>query len=1044
MHNPNTLRGLLSIVLAAALVFSYPVLPARAEETATEGTFPGFSEETTETEETLPPETEETAPPTAETQPPEPVITPISQCKGSAPGIEMTLEGTVVYADEELTVLQDASGGIGLILPQDVTVSTEMVLRVSGCRSAAGFVAMGWEVRGRLPLPETEGTLGDLSEYQRIVLRDVTLSRGYLTQGGISVPLAAGQPPTVSEGSRADVWGVLVSGIFYVQSLNILEQGNTEPNETQPEASQPQETQPQPSALPVVTAVPAGGHLPEGENIALYCDRTDATIYYMYSYDGDFYSQELVYGAGIQPDRTDTGIHIRAWAVTPEGERGLQSEFYFTWEPAQTDTPEPEGAVPGWNYYFGQLHAHSSFSTGTGTPAEVFARARDAGMDFFAVTDYSENLDNSAAGSITQPADSAEWQAGRAAAQAASDGSFVGIYGYEMTWPDRPKRGHINTFGTSGWQSQLQAAFSELPAYYESLTKVPASISQFNHPGEDDYGSYGDFEDYGYYSAKYDSVIHLIEVGGEGGRIDAEGEYIRALDAGWHVAPTNGASGHDVLGGGLGSGRTVILARNLTESSLFEAIRSHRVYATEDADFQVAFSAGGASMGSILDTEPGSLTLSFRDLSGDLVSKVELITKGGAVLAGQTPNRAEGELTFSLPGGYPYYYLRLTQADGDRAITAPVWVDTTLDAGIRSFTTGQAQPLQGQQVQLSVELFNDEQADFVLSSLEFTMNGQVIHPVEAPGTVKGLGSLAYSFPFLYDGLGTVQIQAKVTGTLGGKPHSDVASLTMVYQADPAKVAICSISQARQGITGQAYRVKGYVIAGTLNASNTFPNKIFLQDDTAGIGITGFTDSGVQVGAPLEVTGYLALQEGEPVLQLLSYRLLQEDYYNYTPGTTPIPDATDLNKNAGKLVQVEGMVTSLTRTAEGLGVARFALRDAAGAVATVRIDDGIGSGTYGTNQLTNQVISGRYVRAKGILIREADGTAVILVRNCDEVVAVNAISSSGAQADPTNPKTGRREPFRAPFGAGVSTPLLLAVMTVTAMGLGALYEMKRKR
>ena len=1040
MNYQYTLRGLLSILLAAALAFSFPGLPVYAEETEPAATVETIPSGTEETEETTPAVTEETVPPTVQTQPVEPVITPISQCRESAPGIEMTIEGTVVYADRSITVLQDASGGIGLILPQDVTVEPEMVLRISGCRSAAGFVAMAWEVRGRLPLPEAEGTLGSLPECRRVVLRDATLSRGYLTQGGVSVPLAAGQPPEVKDGSRADVWGVLSGGMFYVQSLTILEEGGSEPTETQPTETQPQD----PPVPLVVTATPAGGILPEGECIGLHCNGTGASIQYSYSYDGNFYSAEQPYAGGIQVDRTQGGIHIRAWAVSPAGEKGSQSDFYFTWEPPQSETPEQEGADPGWNFYFGQLHAHSVFSTGTGTPAEIFARAKESGLDFFAVTDYSENFDNSAAGSIAQPADSAEWQAGRAAAKAASDSSFVGIYGYEMTWPERPKRGHINTFGTAGWQSQLQSAFSELPAYYEALASAPDSISQFNHPGEEDYDSYGDFEDYGHYSAKYDSVIHLIEVGGENQKIDRETEYYRALDAGWHVAPTNGAAGHDVLGTGLGSGRTVILARTLTQNSLFDAIRQHRVYATEDADFYVEFTAGGASMGSTLDMEPGSLTLSFRDQSGDPVSKVELITKGGTILGGQTPNSAQGELTFSLPVGNPYYYLRLTQADGGKAITAPVWVDTTLNAGIRSFTAEKTEPLQGQQVQLSVELYNDEPADFALAALEFTMNGQVIHRAEDLETVKTLGSLPYSFPFLYDGLGSVQIQASVTGTLAGKPHRDDATLTLVYQADPAQVTLCTVAQARQGITGQVYRVKGYVTAGTLNASNTFPDKIFLQDDTAGIGITGFTDSGIQTGAPLEVTGYLALQEGEPVLQLLTYRLLSEDYYNYSPSTVPIQEATDLNKNAGKLVQVEGMVVSLTRTADGLGVARFVLRDAAGAVATVRIDNGIGSGTYGTNQLTNQVIAGRCVRAKGILIREADGTAVILVRNCDEVVAVNSVASSGAQADPTNPKTGRREPFRAPFGAGVSTPLLLAVMAVTGVGLAALYRMKRKR
>ena len=183
MNHQYTLRGLLSILLAAALAFSFPGLPVYAEETEPAATVETIPSGTEETEETTPAVTEETVPPTVQTQPVEPVITPISQCGESAPGIEMTIEGTVVYADGNITVLQDASGGIGLILPQDVTVEPEMVLRISGCRSAAGFVAMAWEVRGRLPLPEAEGTLGSLPECRRVVLRDATLSRSYRTTG---------------------------------------------------------------------------------------------------------------------------------------------------------------------------------------------------------------------------------------------------------------------------------------------------------------------------------------------------------------------------------------------------------------------------------------------------------------------------------------------------------------------------------------------------------------------------------------------------------------------------------------------------------------------------------------------------------------------------------------------------------------------------------------------------------------------------------------------------------------------------------------------
>ncbi|MET0552068.1 MAG: hypothetical protein ABW221_03460, partial [Vicinamibacteria bacterium] len=54
--------------------------------------------------------------------------------------------------------------------------------------------------------------------------------------------------------------------------------------------------------------------------------------------------------------------------------------------------------------WHGQLHAHTSYSDGLLTPADAYAAARAQGLDFFAVTDHLEQLDD------------AEWAATRAAA----------------------------------------------------------------------------------------------------------------------------------------------------------------------------------------------------------------------------------------------------------------------------------------------------------------------------------------------------------------------------------------------------------------------------------------------------------------------------------------------------------------------------------------------------------------------------------------------------------------------------------------------------
>ena len=110
-------------------------------------------------------------------------------------------------------------------------------------------------------------------------------------------------------------------------------------------------------------------------------------------------------------------------------------------------------------------------------------------------------------------------------------------------------------------------------------------------------------------------------------------------------------------------------------------------------------------------------------------------------------------------------------------------------------------------------------------------------------------------------------------------------------------------------------------------------------------------------------------------------------------------AMDYDTYGGQLLQVEGHVVSITRTPDGKGVSRFTIRDFVGDLATVIIEDGIGSGAYGTNELSTEVKLSRVVRAMGLLHIDEYGKTVLRVRNCDEVVYVPP------KKDPTNPRTG---------------------------------------
>lgn len=646
----------------------------------------------------------------------------------------------------------------------------------------------------------------------------------------------------------------------------------------------------------------------------------------------------------------------------------------------------------GWKLCFGLLHDHSEVSGGSGTVEEIYAKASETdNLDFFAVTDHSDSFDNAKAGTIAADGSAVSgcWSAGKQAAAAATGEDFVGIYGYEMTWGEDKALGHINTFHTSGWQTRDQPGMGTLAGYFAVLQTVPNSVSQFNHPGN----AYGNFRGFRDYDPDWDACVQLLEVFGERGTSFLE-EYIRALDAGWHVAPTASGNHHDW---DWGDNRTVVLAQSLTENALYQAMRSRRVYATRDADLSLEFRLNGNVMGSVMGTAQSLEVSAFlEDPTDDTVGTVSVLTSGGKVLASEEIDTPSGEWTVSAPAGYPYYFLKVTQLDGDVAVTAPVWVDDFTDMGIRSLTAGTDAPAAGQSVTLTLELYNKEETAMEVGSVSLLLDGKEV------GTFRKDEQGKYTCDFLREEPGEVRLTAVVQGTVDGKSRTWQETLTLNYQGKT--VAKAAISDIRAGTVGEVYELEGYATSGNTNPYTTFPDTIYVQDNTGGIPVIGTFSDEIQVGTPLEVSGVLREQDGERYLDLTDYRILQKPTYRYVPKTMGCKRATDYDSRGGSLVQVEGTVTELTKTVDKKGISRLTIRDAAGNEAVVVIEPEIRSGAYGVNRLAKQIAKGKTVRAMGLLHRLPDGTAVLRVRNCDEVVYVPPVP------DPTNPKTGDRMRF----------------------------------
>lgn len=241
--------------------------------------------------------------------------------------------------------------------------------------------------------------------------------------------------------------------------------------------------------------------------------------------------------------------------------------------------------------------------------------------------------------------------------------------------------------------------------------------------------------------------------------------------------------------------------------------------------------------------------------------------------------------------------------------------------------------------------------------------------------------------------------------------------------------LVTIGEMRSGKDGEVYHIRGWATSGTSRPGNSFSDTIYLQDDTGGVELEPFTEDGIEVGTPIEVVGQKKIRGGNVVLKIIDYEVQDEPLYNYTPKTTPNEDAMDYDTNGGRLMQVEGKVTKVTYTDDRKVVSRITLKDGNGDLAEILIEDNIVSGADWVNDLASRVKKGRTVRAIGILHLDSDGTPVLRVRNCDEVVYVPPVPVSlGSRR---NPRTGDL------------IWIAVGVMVLSGIGLAVLLNKKKR-
>lgn len=347
-----------------------------------------------------------------------------------------------------------------------------------------------------------------------------------------------------------------------------------------------------------------------------------------------------------------------------------------------------------YNFYFGNIHAHSSYSDGNQDsstsfmtkPLQDFNYAKvSQHVDFYGISEhnhYSAGMTNRL-----------NYHRGIADANSANnDGSFVALYG--MEWGVISGGGHVLVYGYDsliGWDNNnydVYVAKNDYASLWKKINERPGSFAYMAHPQSSDYS--GLFSNTVNLSAD-NAIVGMAARSGPAMSTNtnysnpSSGNYISryndALKRGYHVGVGLDHDTHNSVFGRQTAGRLVVLAPSLTRADILDGLRNMRFYSSDDWNLKVNYSVFNQPMGSII-TYTGTPVITASVTDADVSENVASIAiyygipgsgTNPAILTTVT-NTANLSYTHAIANNSTYYYyLKITQTDGDIVWTSPIW-----------------------------------------------------------------------------------------------------------------------------------------------------------------------------------------------------------------------------------------------------------------------------------------------------------------------------------------------------------------------------------
>ena len=387
-------------------------------------------------------------------------------------------------------------------------------------------------------------------------------------------------------------------------------------------------------------------------------------------------------GALFVEDQADSWIRVFECIIKEQG------VYQFTADDRSNNLSGKSNPVickkksPRLKLFWADLHGHSNLSDGTGTAEDYFHYARFvSGLDAVALTDHDawgfELLDEH----------EHIWESIKNTAnQLYEPGRFVTFMGYEWTnWTYGHK--HVLFFDEPAPLYSYRSKTSDAPDELWGLLKNCRAITVSHHVGGGPVAA-----DWNFNNPGIEPIVEICSVHGNSEYYGCpasiynpkKGAFVQdALAAGYTlgiVASGDTHNGHPGRGDPMSStgGIAGIYAEELTRESLWDAIKKRRVYGTTGDRIIIDFKINGHWMGEVATEKNNAVRKIYIDVTGaDIIRQIDIVKNNNNLKTWRENKQCCTHIfeDAEKKTGRDYYYLRITQENGQMAWSSPIWLE---------------------------------------------------------------------------------------------------------------------------------------------------------------------------------------------------------------------------------------------------------------------------------------------------------------------------------------------------------------------------------